>query len=117
VRRIYSYFKHFGYKTVVMGASFRSVEEIEDLAGCDRLTISPGYLKALAEDNGKLERALSPEAAAKAEFTRLPSDEGSFRWLMNEDAMATMKLSEGIRLFHADTVKLRRLIGAAVSGR
>ncbi len=113
VHQIYSYFKKFGYDTVVMGASFRGAYEIERLAGCDRLTISPALLKELADDTGVLARALSPDTAAKSDIERIPTDENAFRWQMNEDEMATAKLSEGIRLFHRDTVKLRELVAKA----
>ncbi len=110
VRNIYAAYKTQGVKTIVMGASFRSAGEIEALAGCDRLTISPALLDELAKDQGTLPRRLSPENPGTP--PALPAiDERSFRWLMNEDAMATEKLSEGIRLFAADLRKLHRLIG------
>lgn len=108
VRRIYNYYKQHGYQTVVMGASFRNTGEIEALAGCDRLTISPQLLQALAEDEGDLPRRLDPtrtESEAKTEL-----DENAFRWAMNEDAMATEKLAEGIRNFAADQEKLETLL-------
>jgi transaldolase len=108
VRSIYRYYKENGIGTVVMGASFRNTGQIEALAGCDRLTISPDLLTKLSEDDGALPRKLSPqEAAGKAE----PIDEPDFRWDLNEDAMATEKLAEGIRNFHADAIKLETLIG------
>jgi len=108
VRAIYDYYKSNGIKTVVMGASFRNTGEIEALAGCDRLTISPALLKELAEDQGTLERKLSPETAQKVEPIKL--DERSFRWAMNDDAMATEKLAEGIRSFAKDLESLRTLV-------
>lgn len=109
VSRIYHYYKQHQYNTVVMGASFRNTGEIEQLAGCDRLTISPALLQALADDEGDLPRQLSPndngEAIAKAQ-----AGEKYFRWSMNEDAMATEKLAEGIRNFTIDQIKLEQLM-------
>ena len=111
VRAIYAAYKTRGVKTVVMGASFRSAGEVEALAGCDRLTISPAFLDELARDNGQLVRKLSPESPGTP--PPIPAvDEASFRWGMNEDAMATDKLSEGIRQFAADLKKLQNLIDA-----
>lgn len=107
VTRIYNYYKTHGYGTVVMGASFRNTGEIEALAGCDRLTISPALLDELENDNGPLERQLN---GAKASEDKTGFDETQFRWSMNEDAMATEKLAEGIRNFAADQVKLESLI-------
>jgi transaldolase len=101
VRRIYAYYKAYGIKTVVMGASFRNQGEIEALAGCDRLTIAPALLESLTKDEGALARALGPETAGEAP-ARMDLDEKTFRWLMNEDAMASDKLSEGIRAFAKD---------------
>jgi transaldolase len=112
VRRIYRYYKRHGYKTVVMAASFRSTAQIEALAGCDRMTISPALLKSLREDHGPLTRRLSPEPAADAD-ARTAFDEPRFRWALNADAMATEKLVDGIRLFDADTRKLRRFLAEA----
>ncbi|WP_188911763.1 transaldolase [Aureimonas endophytica] len=109
VKEIYQYYKAHGIKTVVMGASFRNTGEIEELAGCDRLTISPNLLDELAKAEGTLERKLSPEAGGAAP-ERVSYDEKSFRWAMNEDAMATEKLAEGIRQFAADLLKMRKLI-------
>lgn len=110
VTRIYNYYKQHDYKTVVMGASFRNIGEIEALAGCDRLTISPALLGELQADNGELPRKLSPNATSSDAKTRLA--EGAFRWNMNEDAMSTEKLAEGIRGFTADLLKLeKQLIG------
>lgn len=110
VQRIYEHYKGHGYKTIVMGASFRNCGEIEALAGCDRLTISPKLLAELAEDRGPLPQRLS--AAMDAETSPPePFDEGEFRWALNEDAMATEKLAEGIRKFMADQRKLEALLG------
>ncbi|QJI30152.1 transaldolase [Pseudomonas sp. ADAK18] len=109
VTRIYNYYKANGYKTVVMGASFRNLSQIEQLAGCDRLTISPDLLEKLAADNGKLERKLAPGHAGEA---RVHLTEAQFRWESNEDAMATEKLAEGIRQFARDQEKLEALLTA-----
>ncbi len=109
VRQIYSYYKQHGIETVVMGASFRSTGEIEALAGCDRLTIAPALLEKLAADNGTLVRKLDP-ANTGEKLATVAADEKSFRWAMNEDQMATEKLSEGIRLFAKDLRALRTLI-------
>ena len=105
VARIYNYYKQHGYKTVVMGASFRNTGEIEQLAGCDRLTISPQLMQELAEDDSRLTRRLDPDQAGDS-IEKLNLDEKSFRWMLNEDAMATEKLAEGIRLFTRDQEKL-----------
>ena len=112
VKRIYDYYKKFGYKTEVMGASFRNTSQILELAGCDLLTISPDLLQKLAETDGPVERKLSADAAAGTGLQKLSLDEKAFRLALNEDAMATEKLAEGIRLFCADAVKLEQLIGA-----
>lgn len=109
VTRIYDYYKANGYDTVVMGASFRNLGQIEALAGCDRLTISPDLLQKLAEDEGQLSRQLQPGATGEP---RQSLDEGAFRWALNEDAMATEKLAEGIRLFARDQEKLEALLAA-----
>jgi transaldolase len=109
VRRIYAYYKSRGIGTVVMGASFRSVGEIEALAGCDRLTISPALLEALAKDDGPLPRRLDPDHPGEAP-PPVGTDEKSFRWALNEDAMATEKLAEGIRQFAKDLGSLRALV-------
>ena len=105
VTKIYRYYKHHGYSTVVMGASFRNTGEIEQLAGCDRLTISPQLMQQLAADDAILPRRLDPEQTSDSP-QRLELDEKAFRWMMNEDAMATEKLAEGIRLFTRDQEKL-----------
>ncbi len=112
VKRIYEYYKKFGYTTEVMGASFRNTSQILELAGCDLLTISPELLQKLADTQGPVERKLSPETAARSELQKISLDEKAFRMALNEDAMATEKLAEGIRLFCADAVKLEQLIGA-----
>ncbi len=111
VTRIYNYYKQHGYATVVMGASFRNTGEIEQLAGCDRLTISPQLMESLANDQGQLERMLAADNSGQAQ-TKLTLDEKSFRWMMNEDAMATEKLAEGIRAFARDQEKLEALLTA-----
>ncbi|MCS6766757.1 MAG: transaldolase [Candidatus Protistobacter heckmanni] len=110
VARIYAYYKAHGYGTEVMGASFRNLGQIQALAGCDLLTISPDLLEKLKQTEAPLTRALSPQTAPLDEFKKLPVDEAAFRFQLNEDAMATEKLSEGIRLFCADAVKLEKLI-------
>jgi transaldolase len=110
VRKIYNYYKKFGYKTQVMGASFRNVEEIEALAGCDLLTIAPKFLEALEKDNGTLKKCLDEKEAQSSSVEKIAIDEPTFRYLLNEDAMATEKLAEGIRNFAADTVKLEKEI-------
>ncbi len=110
VRAIYDYYKSNGIDTVVMGASFRTTDQIKALAGCDNLTISPKLLDALDGETGDLPRALSPDTAKPAE--RLHYDEPAFRWALNADAMATEKLAEGIRNFDADHRKLIALIAA-----
>lgn len=109
VRSIYAYYKAHGIATVVMGASFRNTGEIEALAGCDRLTISPQLLDALAADAGDLPRRLSPDAVSDAP-PRLRLDEATFRYTLNQDAMASEKLAEGIRGFVADMRALRALV-------
>lgn len=114
VRHIYTYYKQHGYSTVVMGASFRNTGEIEQLAGCDRLTISPDLMQQLEADNGVLERRLSPDVSGESD--RLHADEKTFRWLLNEDAMATEKLSEGIRKFAEDQVRLETLLRDKATG-
>ncbi|MCC5806677.1 MAG: transaldolase [Opitutales bacterium] len=111
---IYNYYKHFGYRTEVMGASFRNVGEIIALAGCDLLTISPDLLAKLRESEEPVERVLSPEAAAAKPIQRLDLDEKTFRWHLNEDPMATDKLADGIRRFAADTEALADIIESEV---
>ncbi|PYJ57403.1 MAG: transaldolase [Verrucomicrobia bacterium] len=116
VTRIYNYYKKYGYKTEVMGASFRNVGEILELAGCDLLTISPTLLEEMQKTAGTLARKLNPEtAAANCKEPKLSLEEKTFRWMLNEDQMATEKLSEGIRLFAADTLKLEKFIAPKVA--
>jgi transaldolase len=112
VTEIYAYYKHFGYPTEVMGASFRNTSQIVELAGCDLLTISPELLAKLDESSEPVERKLNPEASKDADIKRLNLDEKTFRFLLNEDAMATEKTAEGIRKFSADIVKLEKFIAA-----
>jgi len=112
VKRIYTYYRKFGYKTEVMGASFRNTSQIIELAGCDLLTISPELLQKLAESDAPLTRKLSPDEAKSADLSKLNLDEKQFRFLLNDDAMATEKLAEGIRAFCVDAVKLDGLIEA-----
>jgi transaldolase len=109
VSQIYRYYKRFGVKTEVMGASFRNVGQITALAGCDLLTISPELLATLQSSDAPLVRMLSPDAA-DASLQPISHTEASFRYALNEDAMATEKLAEGIRAFVADTGKLDALI-------
>ncbi|HEY1043027.1 MAG TPA: transaldolase [Telluria sp.] len=111
VKRIYNYFRAYGYKTEVMGASFRNTSQIVELAGCDLLTISPDLLQKLADAGGDMTRKLSPETA-KADVEKMSMDEKTFRFMLNEDAMATEKLAEGIRAFCADSNKLTDMIKA-----
>jgi len=108
VARIYNYYKKFGYKTQVMGASFRNTNQIIRLAGCDLLTISPELLDQLNKTEGELERKLDPAHAQECKEPRLHLDEKTFRWMHNEDAMATDKLAEGIRKFNADAEHLQQ---------
>jgi transaldolase len=115
VNKIYDYYKKFGYETQVMGASFRNIGQITELAGCDLLTISPELLQELADSDATLERKLDPETAKAADIERLDVDEKTFRWLLNEDAMATDKLGDGIRKFAADIVKLEKIIATEVA--
>jgi len=112
VKRIYNYYRKFGYRTEVMGASFRNTSQIVELAGCDLLTISPELLKKLAESDAPVTRKLDAESARGADLQKLTLDEKSFRYMLNEDAMATEKLAEGIRLFCADAVKLEKMVEA-----
>lgn len=106
VARIYNYFKHFSYQTEIMGASFRKLGQIVELAGCDLLTIAPKLLEELDAADGTLVRRLDPDAAHAMDLHKIDLDEKTFRWMLNEDAMATEKLAEGIRLFTADLIKL-----------
>ncbi|KAJ1538017.1 Transaldolase, partial [Cladochytrium tenue] len=117
VQRIYNYYKRFGYQTIVMGASFRNAGEIEELTGCDYLTISPALLDELARSDRAFAPRLSPKlaAAAGADLVQVHYDETNFRWDMNQDAMATEKLAEGIRNFAADNGKLETAIKAKLA--
>jgi transaldolase len=110
VQAIYNYYKKFGHSTEVMGASFRNVGEILELAGCDLLTISPSLLAELKASTAPVVRKLSPDQAVSLDLKEVSMNEKVFRWMMNEDAMATEKLAEGIRLFAADAVKLEKFI-------
>ena len=114
VNTIYNYYKKFGYKTQVMGASFRNTGQITELAGCDFLTISPDLLEKLQNTTTPVARRLDPAAAAASDIQKIALDEKSFRWMLNEDAMATDKLSDGIRKFAADIVKLEAIIAKSL---
>jgi transaldolase len=114
VKKIYHYYKKFGYTTEVMGASFRNIGEITELAGCDLLTISPDLLGELEDTEMELVRKLDPSDSAKTDFERISLDEKAFRWMHNEDPMAVEKLSDGIRKFTADLVRLEEYIGATI---
>lgn len=114
VQEIYSYYKKFGHKTEVMGASFRNVGQIRELAGCDALTISPELMKELSESQDPLERKLDPEKVKLAKIEKLELDEKKFRWLLNENAMAYEKTGEGIRKFAADIVKLEKFVASKI---
>jgi transaldolase len=115
VRRIYKYYKRFGYKTQVMGASFRNVNQIVRLAGCDLLTISPELLNQLENTAGTVKRELDPVDAGNSKEQRVRLDEKTFRWMHNEDAMATEKLAEGIRKFNSDAHRLQQFALARVA--
>jgi len=115
VKEIYTYYKHFGYETEVMGASFRNVGQILELAGCDLLTISPELMKQLSESYDAVQRKLTPADTKKADVKALALDEKKFRYLLNEDAMATEKTAEGIRKFAADIAKLERLVASKLN--
>ena len=112
VTEIYTYYKKFNIPTEVMGASFRNTGQILELAGCDCLTISPELMEELSKSTDPVERKLSPEKAKAANVEKLELDEKRFRWLLNENAMATEKLSEGIRKFAADVVKLEKFVAS-----
>jgi len=115
VTAIYNYFKKYGHNTIVMGASFRNTDEITELAGCDRLTIAPGLLDQLASNTGDLPLKLDATKAAGLDIPKLDITESSFRWMMNEDPMATEKLAEGIRGFAKDIVKLEEIVQAKIN--
>lgn len=110
VTQIFNYYKKFDYKTVVMGASFRNIGEVIALAGCDLLTISPKLLEELDASNATVEQKLDSEQAKASNLERIDMDEKTFRWMLNEDQMATDKLSDGIRKFAADAIKLEKFI-------
>jgi transaldolase len=110
VTAIFNYYKKFGHSTEIMGASFRNKEEIIELAGCDLLTISPALLAELENSQMEIKQKLNADKAQSMEIEKIPTDEISFRWQMNEDAMATEKLAEGIRKFSVDLVKLEAFI-------
>ena len=110
VTKIFNYYKKFGHQTEVMGASFRNVAEILELAGCDLLTISPNLLEEMQKNPGTVTRKLDATAAASSALQKITLDEKAFRWAHNEDQMATEKLSDGIRVFAADTVKLEQWV-------
>jgi transaldolase len=112
VKKIYNYYRKFGYPTEIMGASFRNTSQILELAGCDLLTISPDLLQKLSDSNTGIVQKLSKEAALNSDIEKMSLNEKYFRFHLNEDAMATEKLSEGIRLFCADTLKLEQMITA-----
>ena len=113
VTAIYHYYKTFGYQTIVMGASFRNLGEIEQLAGCDKLTISPDLMKGLEADSTPLEQQLAPEKLPN-NIEKIAMSESTFRWMMNEDAMATEKLAEGIRNFTKDQITLETLLNERI---
>jgi len=110
VKRIYNYYKNFGYKTEVMAASFRNIGEITELSGCDLMTISPEFLSELEKTEGVLERQLLPEKHKEMAIGKITMDEKTFRWMMNENVMASQKLAEGIRKFTEDLLKLEKII-------
>ncbi|MBT8329076.1 MAG: transaldolase, partial [Desulfofustis sp.] len=116
VTSIYRYYKKFDYKTIIMGASFRNTGEIEQLAGCDRLTIGPNFLEDLSNDQTQLTRKLYPDMSQQDDLEHLQLDEKTFRLMLNDDAMATEKLAEGIRNFSADLIKLENFIKKRMAG-
>ena len=114
VTEIFHYYKKFGHETEVMGASFRNTSQIIELAGCDLLTISPKLLEQLQNDESSIEQKLDSAASQSMDIAKIDCDEKTFRWMMNEDAMATEKTAEGIRKFSIDIVKLEDLITSAI---
>lgn len=114
VTEIYNYYKKYDYNTIVMGASFRNIGEIIEIVGCDALTIAPSLLKELENTEGKLEKKLDATKAKEMDIKRIDMDEKTFRWMMNEDAMATEKLAEGIRKFTEDLVKLEKHLATLI---
>jgi len=116
VTQIYHYYKKFGYTTIVMGASFRNMDEILQLVGCDRLTIAPKFLEALSKSNDTVTQHLNASESPLQDIAKLPElTESTFRWMLNEDAMATEKLAEGIRNFAKDIVKLEEILAAKLT--
>lgn len=115
VTEIFNYYKKFDYKTVVMGASFRNTGEVKALTGCDLLTISPKLLSQLDDDLEVLKPKLDPEAAKASDITKIPMNEKTFRWMMNESQMGNDKLSEGIRKFAADSIKLENILKGKIA--
>jgi transaldolase len=115
VTAIYNYFRKFGKKTIVMGASFRNTGEVIELAGCDRLTISPGLLEKLSSKSDEVIQKLDATTSKDLDIEKLAIDEKAFRWMMNEDAMATEKLAEGIRNFTKDIVSLEKIVGSKMT--
>ena len=112
VHQIYQYYKKFGYRTQIMGASFRNKEEILELAGCDFLTISPQFLEELKESHDSISPKLDPQSAKQASLKKMHLDEKTFRYFLNDNAMATEKLAEGIRNFTKDIIKLEALLAS-----
>ena len=110
VEKIFNYFKKFNYNTIVMAASFRNKDEIINLAGCDKLTISPTLLEELSQNDNEIKLKLSKENSSSLDIERINVNESSFRWHLNENQMASFKLAEGIRLFNKDLMKLKELI-------
>ena len=115
VKSIYKYYKKFGYGTIVMGASFRNTGEVLALAGCDRLTISPGLLQQLTSSTEEVIQKLDADSCKDEDIEKITMDEKKFRWMMNEDPMATEKLAEGIRNFSKDIVSLEEIISAKIA--
>jgi transaldolase len=115
VTSIYNYYKKYGFNTIVMGASFRNVEEILELAGCDRLTIAPTLLETLTSNSDEVPQKLDASKSSDMDIAKIEMSEKTFRWMMNEDAMATEKLAEGIRNFTSDIEKLEAIIKSKVS--
>lgn len=110
VQQIYNYYKKYGYTTIVMGASFRNVEQILELAGCDRLTMSPDLLDTMIANEEPITKKLDASKSALMDIDKIDMSEKTFRWILNEDAMATEKLADGIRNFAADIVKLESIV-------
>lgn len=114
VTSIYNYYKKFGFKTIVMGASFRNIDEILELAGCDRLTIAPSLLEKLENSTDEVKQKLNARSATEKDIERIEMSEETFRWMLNEDAMATEKLAEGIRNFAKDIEKLEAIVKSKI---